>query len=419
MKKSLELMSKSSALREQLNEFLKLESPTSEQVQEAESRSQELADVEKAFRVALAQEDRDELAATRDAPEKREYETLIQTAQLSTFLIASLEQRSLPGEGAEFELAQELGLAAGDIPLDLLAPPLEQERRADAVTPAPSTADTATNVAGIAGRVFANTVSRQYLGVMFPTVGIGTAAYPYLKTGSKAAAPIADDATVDSTAGEFAVEKLEPTRISSRVSFRGRDLQLLAGMEQALRTDLNRAFVDAVDAQIIRGTGTAPEFSGFVGTPTPAIADPTNSITNVVDFAASQSNILDAMEGLWAKSYDQLSVVCTPAFQNFLAALYRSDESSDVAWDALRDRIGNVISSANMPAAAANVEQVLIHRSGGGVPLSWAPVWQAMQATRDDVTGAAQDRIFITLKGYSSFGVARSDGYTRRRFKVA
>ena len=405
MTKSAQLQLRSSELAEQLNEFERLENPSTEQISEAEKRQAELIDVQKRFRLALQAEERAANKTTTPAdPERREFDKLVGRAKLGTYLETILNGR-MPS-GAEAELRTELGLGGDQIPLDVLLPQrsAQPEVRADAVTPPPS--EHQVNQQSIGQRVFADTIASR-MGIAMPTVAGGELLYPILTTG---ASPTfrADDAEADSAAGSFSTATVSPERVAGRISFRGKDAVMLQGMEASLRSDLTSALADQVDAQLLNGDGTSPNLQGLVHGRADANAGAAVRIHTYADVVGFVGALLD---GKYARDFSGIQLASHPALMAHCNSLYRANEDATTVLQWLRANTGPYVTSANMPAKASKKYKFLAYLSQSGTLAAVSPIWRGMTVVRDAVTDAKKDWIHATISAYIGAKVLREDAF--------
>ena len=413
MRKSLELSSKISEVRQALNEFAGVDEPTDEQVDEAERRAKELSSLEKRYRVALATEDEEEQATDRETPdaEAREWDRMLNGASVGSFIKAASD--GMAPTGVEAEIHQHLKLPPNQFPLDILetrSAPVEQ--RADAATPSPS--DIGANQNSIGGRVFARTAASR-VGYSFPTVGPGEQQYPYLVSSGTAPAPYAADAEVDSTAGSFSVETVGPKRLGARVTFRTLDAVKLAGIEEALRADVQMALSEVVDKQLLTGNGVDPNLEGILL----GLAD-ANTSTAVATYASIVKDLGAQIDGKYAHNLSDLTLVAHPGLRQFVISLFRANETEATAEEFIDRRTGGFITSANMPAKAANKETCLVHRRGSGLAVTAvAPTWRGVEVVRDNLTSAAKGWIHLNFSLYMGAARVRDGAYGLLKFKTA
>ena len=216
--------------RARMRELLALPDLSDEQRAELDTLTQRAETLEVEYRAAVAAYP-DPVEVTDDGPEQRELAQLTQDANAGEILNAVLEHRATSGR--EAELQQHHGLSHNQIPLSML---FEQR----AVTPAP--ADVGTNQQPIIPDVFPQSAA-SFLDISMPTVGVGEVNYPVLTTGATVGTPAENAAQAEST-GAFTATILEPSRIQASFFYSREDRARFAGMDAALRMNLEDALSD-------------------------------------------------------------------------------------------------------------------------------------------------------------------------------
>ena len=425
MKDSQRLQVRASEIRARLNEIAGLadDAITAEIRSETDRLTTEYGNVETQLRAAIVAED----AETREAEtrggggdedaEVRALRSLQGRASLSTYLAGFAD--GSPLDGAERELAEVRGIStAGNvIPWDALLPPAAPpvEVRADAVTPAPASGNPV-NQSEIVQRVFARAAVAR-LGVAMPSVGVGQASYPVISTGQTAAF-VAADGNKDAAEGAITPNVLSGVRLQARVQFRIEDAMTTAGLDPALGEDLRRSLGDGLDAQIV-GAGD-DRVRGFLATAANGgLADYANPGA-VVTFATAAQQAARGVDGKYAGSESECAWVIGTASYAKLASLIQSNDSTS-ATERLRRLLRDFMASANVPAAASNVQQGILAKLGAddGAMNAVAPVWEGLKLIRDEVTGAASGLITITAVALYNFRIIRADGFVRTKVKLA
>ena len=421
---SQKLELRASEIRTRLNEIAGLEGDalTDEIRTECDKLTGEYGDVELRRRAAIVAEDKEaKNAETRNGGDDADAETralrdLQGRTTLSRFLQCFADGEQLTG--AEKELTEHRGLSTSGnrVPWDALLPPPAPpvELRADAVTPAPASGNPV-NQAEIVQRVFARTAVRR-LGVAMPSVGVGVASYPVITAG-QAAAFVAADGAKEAAAGTVTPNALLPVRLQARFQFRIEDAMTTMGLESALREDLARSLGDGLDAQVV-GAGDA-NVRGLLATSANGgigdYADP----SAVVTFAAAAEQAARGVDGKYAGGEDECCWVIGVASYQKLAALIQSNDSTS-ATERLRRLLKDFMASANIPAAASDIQQGIIAKLGMMDSINAVcPIWEGLKLIRDEVTNAAKGQIQVTAVALHNFAVLRADGFVRTKLKLA
>ena len=139
---------------------------------------------------------------------------------------------------------------------------------------------------------------------------------------------------------------------------------------------------DAYDTQCINGNGTAPNVNGLVN----QLTDPTNP-TSVADFDDFVEAFADQIDGLWASTLREVSILANVDSYKLSAKKFRDrvidtgqrggvslgDES---AASYLARTMGGWSTNKRMPATASNIARGIVYRKGRpGLKTASHPVW--------------------------------------------
>ena len=289
------------------------------------------------------------------------------------------------------------------------------ELRADVVTPAPASPATRRTRVAIVQRVFARSAVRR-LGVAMPSVPVGVSSFPRDRNRAGSAAFVAADGTKEAAAGVIDPNTLSPKRLQSRVQFRVEDVMVTPGLETGLREDLNLGLADQLDAQLI-GLGDA-NVRGFLATATngglAAYADPTDDVT----FALAAAQAARGVDGKYAGGEDECAWVLGVATYAKLAGLFATNDSTS-ATDRLRRILADFMASANIPAAAGDIQSGILAKLGAADAMNAVcPIWEGIKLIRDEVTNAAKGQIQVTAIALHNFTILRTAGFVRTKLKL-
>lgn len=402
MTPSQRLRLEQSEKRQKINELLAQDELNDEQRGELETLTKRMQDLEVETRAAIVVEEAEEKRALENEPdaEMRERIELRSKASLTGYLKAAMAGRA--HTGAEAELQSAAGIDEG-IPLELWdVPERRMETRADVATSAPSTVGV--NLDRIRPAVFANSIA--------PTLGIEM---PRVESGSYASATINASLTAGSqaaggeamaTAASFAVSSVTPKRISARLGIRIEDVAAVgqANFESILRENLSLVLSDELDDQAINGAGgnSGADLEGILH----ALTDPQDP-TPVVDFDAFVASFAGGVDGLWANTLKDVSIVCGPATYQKSAQTFRDatgQDLGDVAFsDYAMEKYGGWRTNKRMPDEASDIQQGILYRMGrsmqggnAGMRTAVCPHWN--QISIDDIySGSAKGERYFTL----------------------
>ena len=348
-------------------------------------------------------------------PEKPELDRdLAQGIELREYMACYAEGRRLEGRSAEVN--KELGLNdMTQIPLEALLP---EEDRADVVT---QTGDLPSNstLHAIVPRVFQETLAAR-LGITMPGVGPGQQDYPVI-TGGTSAAAVAETGRKDAAKITFATKSVNPTRITARYVWTLEDIARLGSqLETALRADIRNALGDQLDAQIISGDGTAPNFSGVTKlvAATPAVAKGAGNVATWDDLKLLAVNRLD---GKFARTEASVRVALGLNTYKLGRNLYKTG-ATDLgdAIDGARATGATVFGSSRVPVEGVGDKTMAEFRGFEGAIITSepsaavAPIWQGVTMIRDPYSSAAEGQIELTISMLAGFTITRLDGWTRR-----
>ena len=410
LKQRLEI--RASEIRQRLNKLAGAAEPTTEQRAEMDLLTTEFGGVETRLRAAIISDE--PATVPGGSGEGRERAKLAGRVELRAYLSAAAQGLDVAA-GPERELRDELGLPAGGVPWAAIAPRAARvEERADAVTAGP--ADVGISQSEIIGRVFAGSAT-ELLGVSMPMVPVGERLFPVVTAGASPAM-VAVDIAKDAEAATIAPVSLAPTRLQARYLFRREDAARLAGIEEALRTDLSGALRETMDAQVLMGDGAAPNVGGFLAVAAngglAAGVAPPGTVAVYADFASA---LAAGIDGRYATTEADVSIVMGPESYRIAASAFTaSGDRSAAAY--LRAQSAGIMASASMPDALAMIQDAILARQRGGMH-AVAPVWEGVTLIRDEVTAAAKGQIAVTAVALWSFKILREAAFTRLRLRVA
>ena len=423
-----------SKVRERLAEIAKLAGDQyGDEIRTEESALQdEYGALELRHRTALISEDRD-LDASRTAAgdvdaEHRERVELRGRASLTQYLLSAARGR-LPG-GAEHELQAAAGVSG--VPLELWDVP-QPERRSGAeqraITPAPGTVGI--NLDPIRPAVFANSIAPR-LGIEMPRVASGTYASATIGTSQSAAALAKSGAAVGAT-GAITVTTASPKRVSARLELTLEDIASVgqANFESILRQNLSLALSDALDSQVVNGSGTAPNLTGMFS----RLTSPTAAPTAVADFDTFVGAFAGGIDGLWSNTVQDVAIVCGVATYRLSAQTFRDIATADLGDQAFSDyaasRYGGWWTNKRMPDAGTfmstdHIQQAILYRKGRsmmggsmGMRTAACPHWG--EVSIDDVYSgsASAERYFTMHILLGDVIIVQPDAYAQVAFQVA
>ena len=399
-KRLRELRERQSKDRGRMAELGLVDDLTDEQRSELDEIEKGTPDLERQIRAAtVAIEDEEKASETTKANEPdaelRERRELRSRASLTEFLMARMQGRLVQGPEAELSKAAEI--RDGTIPLELWD--TIEQRQTDTVTAAPGTVGV--NLDRIRPAVFANSIAMR-LGIEMPRAQSGSYASATISSSLTAMAE-AKGGRADATAAAFTVTSVTPKRISARLAIAIEDIAAVGqqNFESILRENLSLVLSDQLDDQVINGNGSAPNLTGVFQ----RLTDP-GAPTAVADFDAYASAHAGGVDGLWANTIKDVSIVVGAetyrhSSRTFQTAASYKGELSAAAYAMVN--AGGLWTNERMPDAASNVQQAILYRKGrsmmggaGAMRTAVCPHWNEVSID-DFYSGSATAERFFTM----------------------
>ena len=391
-----------SEVRTRLNEVSGLEGDdfTPEIRSESEKLTKEYGDLETRHRAAIVSEGEPVETRQADTGEGREMRELVSKAAISGIFDAALS--GAQATGAEAELQTELKLGGNSVPLALLRrhDDGDVELRTTGVTPVPAAGSIGASQSEIIPAVFPEGAVA-FLGIPQPTVPVGERVYTVLST---SAAPGTPAKGVDQahSAAAFTAAVLSPGRIQASLFFAREDRARLAGLDEALRSNLSAALGDELDQQVL--TGTNGLLTGTV------LAN--NAASAADTFATYRSRFaFSLVDGERAMTAGELRLLVGSDTYAHMASVYRGNNSDLDALASLMAATGGVRVSANVTAVSGDKQDVVVRR--GGLQDAVTAIWEGVELVTDNVTQAKAGEIVVTAVMLFSFKVLRASGFSK------
>ena len=318
--------------------------------------------------------------------------------------------------GPEAEFNQEFGLSSEQFPLELLT---RGDDLGDLEKRASIDGDAKVNQGGSwIDRLFSDTAA-QRLGVTFPSVAPGVAAYPVTTGGGE---PVQRGREQAAAAGVYTktVTELKPTRNAVHGVYSIEDNARLPGLADAIGRDMRAAMVEKIDRTIFVGDTGADENTADIAGLTTA--------TGITEITLTQANkvmglewlklFAALMDGKHAASEADLNIVLSVgANQLLLSTRELAAVSSETMARFLR---GNGITWSTRGEIDTTTDNnkfgAFIGLKRGQAGTAVAPVWSAATLIRDPYSGAKSGEVQLTLSYLWAFGIPRADNYRRLKF---
>ncbi len=192
-----------------------------------------------------------------------------------------------------------------------------------------------------------------------------------------------------------------------------------------LRQALQMKLSDSLDNQIINGNGTAPNLSGLLH----QLTDPAANPSAVVTWTSASETLAAYVDGLWAMSLRELSVVAGVATYQKLAATFQVPTTSGAngemsAASYLMEQLAGFATNKRMPAAETSgtfnkSQTAIVARVGQpGLLRALIPSWGTIQV--DDIYSEASKglRHFVVSALVGDLLLVQSDAYAQTYFRL-
>ena len=342
--------------------------------------------------------------------ERRELEKSISFAP---YISAAMSGHGV-ASGPEAEYNQEYGLSAEQFPLELLT---RDDDLGDLEKRAAIDGDAATKQGSWIDRMFSETAARR-LGVTFPSVPPGVAAYPVTTAGGTPAQRGRTQAAADGVYTAVVTE-IKPTRNAVHGVYSIEDNARLPGLADAIGRDMRAAMVEKVDRTVFVGdTGANENTADIAGLTTAAITEVTLTQANKVMGLEWLKLLAALMDGKHAATEADLNIVLSVgANQLLLSTREAAAVSSETIARFLRSSGITWSTRGEIETATGNGKfGAFIGMKRGQAGTAVAPVWSAATLIRDPYSGAKSGEVQLTLSYLWGFKVVRADNYRRLKF---
>ncbi len=395
---SVKITRRQSEIRQSLAELAGAESLTEETRAKMDKLDQEYQDGERKFRAALINEaeEREQAKGELETRSGTEWAEMMGKFELRQVAFALDEGKALDGATAEIieEMRSKGGYQGIPVPLEAL------ETRAGETVAAGNIEPKA--IRPTIDRIFPGSVAER-LGVQRIGIAQGEVAFPVATSGAVfgwqtdelgnvgAANPYATSErslTPDHTGGAQMVISRKAMKQSG------------AGLEAAIRRDLNAVIGAELDRVVINGSGATGEPLGIVpGATAYGITD--TDVAAAASWAAFRAEVVAFMEANAITSASQVNLAFDPAIWADLdEALISGTAVSE--WDRLTKHVGTPAISNIIPAASA-----IMSATVQGVAPGYLGIYGGIDLVRDVFTKAASGSLVLTGLVTADFVVPR------------
>jgi HK97 family phage major capsid protein len=404
---SVKIQKRQSEIRQQLAALAAKDNPDETEIRSLNDLDKEFGLNETRYRAALVAESEERAAAKDDLETRsdREYADLVARFELRQVAQFYDEGKALSGQTSEVvEEMRSRGSYRG-VPVPLAALEQRSGETISSGTPDPIVTKP------IIDRLFPGSVAAK-MGASLINIDTGAVEWPVVT--SSVAAGWADGELADVAAAQaFATtdRPLKPEQnFGVQMVISRKTLKQSAGIEDAVRRDMNSAIGAGLDKAIFQGTGANGQPLGVIsGAATYAIT------STAVNAAASWSAFRDAVVAFMlanaASGPEAVRLLLRPEVWGDLDdTLITNTAVSE--WDRLVKNIpaGNIAMSNNALAAPTGsplASKALLTTSAGGVAPIFCAMWGGVDLVRDVYAGAASGSLKLTAILTADVTVAR------------
>ena len=337
--------------------------------------------------------------------EGREFRELLRRGNVGDVFHAAIHGGVTDGPTAE--LQKHFGLETRQVPLAMLIrrfPTDGEEMEYRAATAAPG--EVQQNAQPVLNYVFPDSMA-VFMSIDMPSVPAGDAVFPILTNAPTVGTP-GENTEQAETDGTFTADVLTPRRIQAAYSYSHEDRARFPQMDAALRESLSEGISDALDKELLQGTG------GLLA----ATNLDNHNVSAVTTYALYRSQFAyGRVDGRYASMASDLRVIMGAPTYAHAAAQYRGNNDNMDALMSLRDATGGVRVSAHVPDVASSKQNALV-RLGMRRDMVQA-VWSGVTIIPDEVTRAAWGEIKITALGLFAQKILRTDGFYKQQTQHA
>lgn len=405
---SIKIQRRQSEIRQELATLAGKETPSEDETRSMEALDQEYRTNETRYRAALIGEDQER----RDAGEEletrseREWSELMGKFEMRQVALALDEGAALSGQTQE--VVSELRSAGGyqGIPVPWEALEVRAGETVSTGTPDP------VRTAPIIERLFNGSVAAQMGGSMV-NVGVGEMEYPVATSKVTAGWANGETGNVPGPSAYTTIDRpLKPdNNLGVQMKITRKALkQSGAGLEQAVRRDMNGAIQEAMDKAVFLGSGSNGEPLGLIpGAATYGFE--TVAVNAAATWAKIRSEVVAFMNGNAANGPGDIKALFRPEVWDAMDGAVWDAGSGITEWDRMAAKLGGIALSHNVLAAPTGTPKAtkgLLTTKAGGVAPFFVGTWGAVDLIRDPYSGAASGSLQLTALATMDITVSRS-----------
>ena len=395
MLESVKINRRQSEIRQDLAGIVGKTKPTEDETRNMESLDAEYRQNETRYRASLIAEDteRRDAGAELESRSGKEWSDLMGRFEMRQVALALDEGRQLEGVTAEIvsELRSQGGYRGVPVPWEAL-----EMRAGETIasgTPNPI------QTAPIIERLFAGSVASQ-MGAQMINIDAGEREYPVTSSAVSAGWATSETGNVSGPSAYTTLDRpLAPDYnlgIQMRIT-RKTLKQSGAGLEQAVRRDMNGAIGVALDQAVFLGSCSSGEPTGVLaGASGWGVTE--TAIAATADYAAFRAAVVRFMTANAASGPGVVNLLVRPEIFDGMDGTVLTGTAS-TEWDRLVAKVGKVIMSSNAlaaPTGAPLASTAIMTTNAGGVAPIFVGTWGAVDLIRDPFSDAQSGGLRLT-----------------------
>ncbi|MEC3863307.1 phage major capsid protein [Mesobacterium sp. TK19101] len=404
---SVKISRRQSEIRKELATLAGKEKPTEDEQRSMQDLDREYVTNEMRYSAALIAEDTERREAGEELETRSDKDWSEMMGRFEMRQVALLLDEGRKLDGATDEIVSELRSQGGyrGVPVPWEALEMRAGETTSDGTPNPM------RTAPIIDRLFADSAATRMGGRMI-NVGVGEVEYP-VTTSAVSAGWVGGEG--QDAPGPFAYTTLDrPMKPDNTLGItmkitRKALKQSGAGLEQAVRRDMNGAISEALDKAVFQGSGAAGEPTGLLaGAAGWGITE--TSIGAAASYAAFRAAAVRFMTANAASGPGAVNLLLRPElFDGMDDDLIAGTAISE--WDRLVAKLGKVNMSSNalpVPVGDPAESVAVMTTTVGGVPPFFVASWGAVDLIRDPYSDAASGGLRLTALTTVDLTVSRS-----------
>ncbi|WP_111431022.1 phage major capsid protein [Rhodobacteraceae bacterium DSL-40] len=405
---SVKISRRQSEIRQALAGLVGKDKPTDDETRQMDEFDREYRSNETRYRAALIAEDdeRREAKGELETRSDREWSEIMAGFEMRQVALALDEGRQMDGRTAEIvsELRSHGGYRGVPVPWEALE--IRAGETVSTATPAPL------RTAPIMERLFASSVAARMGGQMV-NIGVGEIEYPVSTSQVTTGWAASEGGSVGSpTAYETTDRPMKPDHtLGVQMKITRKALkQSGAGLEQAVRRDMNGAIEEALDKAVFLGSGASGEPTGiFAGAAAWGIVS--TAVGDVATWATIREEVKEFMLGNAANSTSAVRAMFRPEVWNTMDDSIWDAGSGITEWDRMESKLAAAVLTNNAlaaPTGSPAASSAVLTTSAGGVPPFFVGTWGAVDLIRDPYADAAQGGLRLTALATMDVTVSRA-----------